>query len=55
MNLLLELDHCRKLIFLGEDHVGGRFTEIEQWCRNNNKQVVRLKRTPGICFSDLKK
>ena len=40
---------------LGEDHKGGRFDEAEEWCNNHNKKIVRLKRTPGICSSNIKK
>ena len=43
------------ILALGEDHVGGRFSIAEEWCKNNGKQVVRLKRTPGICSSEIKK
>lgn len=43
------------ILALGEDHVGGRFTDVENWCKEHNKKVVRLKRTPGICSSDIKK
>ena len=43
------------ILALGEDHRGGRFDEVEKWCVENNKKVVRLKRTPGICSSDIKK
>ena len=43
------------ILALGEDHKGGRFDEVEKWCNEHNKKVVRLKRTPGICSSDLKK
>ncbi len=43
------------ILALGEDHKGGRFDEVEQWCNEHNKKVVRLKRTPGICSSDIKK
>lgn len=43
------------ILALGEDHKGGRFDEVEQWCNEHGKQVVRLKRTPGICSSDIKK
>lgn len=39
---------------LGEDHKGGRFDEVEQWCHEHGKQVVRLKRTPGIASSEIK-
>lgn len=43
------------ILALGEDHVGGRFDECEKWCVQHGKKVVRLKRTPGICSSDIKK
>lgn len=43
------------ILALGEDHRGGRFDVAEQWCIANEKSVVRLKRTPGICSSDIKK
>ena len=43
------------ILALGEDHRGGRFDEAEAWCNSNNKKVVRLKRTQGICSSDIKK
>ena len=43
------------ILALGEDHKGGRFDEVEKWCNEQNKKVVRLKRTPGICSSDIKK
>lgn len=42
------------ILALGEDHRGGRFDNIEKWCINNGKQIVRLKRTPGICSSQIK-
>ena len=40
---------------LGEDHHGGRFDIAEQWCYEHGKNVVRLKRTPNISSSDIKK
>lgn len=43
------------ILALGEDHRGGRFDEVEKWCNEHGKQVVRLKRTPGIASSDIKK
>ena len=43
------------ILALGEDHIGERFTIIENWCKEHNKKVVRLKRTPGICSSQIKK
>ena len=42
------------ILALGEDHVGGRFDIATKWCEENGKQVVRLKRTPGICSSGIK-
>ena len=43
------------ILALGEDHRGGRFDEVENWCKEHGKQVVRLKRTPGIASSDIKR
>lgn len=43
------------ILALGEDHKGGRFDVAEKWCCDNGKKVVRLKRTEGICSSDIKK
>ncbi|WP_455265959.1 adenylyltransferase/cytidyltransferase family protein [Phascolarctobacterium sp.] len=43
------------ILALGEDHKGGRFDNVESWCKEHGKKVVRLKRTPGICSSDIKK
>ena len=43
------------ILALGEDHKGGRFDEVEKWCIEHEKKVIRLKRTPGICSSDIKK
>lgn len=43
------------VLALGEDHIGARFDEITEWCNANNKSIVRLKRTPGICSSEIKK
>ena len=43
------------ILALGEDHVGERFLKVEEWCKAHDKQVVRLKRTPGICSSQIKK
>lgn len=43
------------ILALGEDHVGGRFQVVEDWCNQHGKQIVRLKRTPGICSTDIKK
>ena len=43
------------ILALGEDHRGGRFDEVEKWCNEHGKKVVRLKRTPGICSSEIKR
>ena len=55
----ISIDTLKKIDFdilaLGEDHRGGRFDVIEKWCNENNKKVIRLKRTPGICSSAIKK
>ncbi len=42
------------ILALGEDHRGGRFDEVEKWCNEHGKAVVRLKRTPGIASSEIK-
>lgn len=43
------------VLALGEDHVGGRFDLVKEWCISNNRKVVYLKRTPNICSSEIKK
>ncbi len=43
------------VLALGEDHVGERFQIVEKWCELNGKEIVRLKRTRGICSSEIKK
>lgn len=42
------------ILALGEDHKGERFDAVTKWCNEHGKSVVRLKRTPGICSSDIK-
>jgi len=42
------------ILALGEDHRGERFEKIIGWCGAHSKNVVRLKRTPGICSSEIK-
>lgn len=42
------------ILALGEDHYGARFDELVAWCNTHGKRVVRLKRTPGFCSSDIK-
>ncbi len=43
------------ILALGEDHIGSRFDEIVKWCEEHGKEVVRLKRTPNVCSSGIKK
>ena len=43
------------ILALGEDHKGERFDEVEKWCNSHNKKIVKLKRTPGICSSEIKR
>jgi glycerol-3-phosphate cytidylyltransferase len=43
------------ILALGEDHVGERFDKVTDWCEKHGKSVVRLKRTKGICSSQIKK
>ncbi|MTB64709.1 adenylyltransferase/cytidyltransferase family protein [Streptococcus sp. zg-86] len=43
------------ILALGEDHTAERFTVLKNWCLANGKKVVHLKRTSGICSSDIKK
>ncbi len=42
------------ILALGEDHIGARFDEITDWCKEHGKDIVRLKRTPGIASSEIK-
>lgn len=42
------------VLALGEDHKGARFDAVTQWCNEHGKQVVRLKRTPGISSTQMK-
>lgn len=43
------------VLALGEDHVAERWQKSAEWCLANGKEVVRLKRTEGICSSNIKK
>lgn len=42
------------ILALGEDHKGERFDVVTKWCEDHGKSIIRLKRTPGICSSDIK-
>lgn len=39
---------------IGEDQNHEGFVRAEKWCRDNGKSVVRMKRTQGICSSQIK-
>ena len=43
------------ILALGEDHVGERWDKLSNWCLENGKEVVRLKRTPGVNSTEIKK
>ncbi len=43
------------ILALGEDHIGERFDEMENWCDSNGKSVIRLKRTKGISSREIKR
>lgn len=40
---------------IGEDQTHEGFQQAVQWCQENNKQVIRMKRTPKISSSQIKK
>lgn len=40
---------------IGEDQNHEGFQRAIKWCEENGKKVVRMKRTPGICSSEIKK
>lgn len=42
------------VLALGEDHIEDRWLLLENWCNENGKTVVHLKRTPGIASSEIK-
>lgn len=40
---------------IGEDQNHEGFQRAIKWCEDNGKEVVRMKRTPKICSSEIKK
>lgn len=40
---------------IGEDQVHHGFCEAVEYCLANQKEVVRMTRTPGICSSAIKR
>lgn len=40
---------------ISEDQNHEGFQRAIKWCEDNGKEVVRMKRTPGICSSEIKK
>lgn len=39
---------------IGEDQNHEGFQRAIKWCEDNGKDVVRMRRTPGICSSEIK-
>lgn len=39
---------------VGEDQNHEGFQRAIEWCKENGKEVVLMKRTPGICSSEIK-
>ena len=39
---------------IGEDQDHEGFQREIKWCEDNGKEVVRMRRTPGICSSEIK-
>ena len=42
------------ILAVGEDQNHEGFQKAINWCEENGKQVIRLKRTPNICSSQIK-
>lgn len=40
---------------IGEDQIHAGFQRAVTWCKMNDKEVIRMSRTPGICSSEIKK
>ncbi len=40
---------------IGGDQNHAGFQRAVKWCEENEKEVIRLPRTPGICSSEIKK
>ena len=47
-----DIDFADFVVGGDQNHEG--FQRAIQWCKNNNKEVIRLQRTPNICSSDIK-
>lgn len=39
---------------IGEDQNHAGFQRAVKWCEGNGKKVIRMKRTPGLCSSEIK-
>ncbi len=39
---------------VGEDQNNASFQEAIAWCKAQNKKIVRIPRTPGVCSTDLR-
>ncbi len=53
INVLKDIEF--DILALGEDQTAKRFNDVAQWCYEHNKEVIRLKRTPDIASSLIKK
>ena len=42
------------VLAIGEDQNNEHFQRASQWCVQQGKEVVRMKRTPNICSSNIK-
>lgn len=40
---------------VGEDQVHANIQRAVDWCKENNKEIIRLLRTPGVSSSQVKK
>ena len=43
------------ILALGEDHTAERWMQAAEWCLIHGKKVIHMKRTQGICSSDIKR
>lgn len=42
------------LLVVGGDQNHDGFVKAMQWCKDNNKEIIKLERTPNICSSEIK-
>lgn len=39
---------------MGGDQCHSGFMRAKEWCENNNREVIVMQRTPGVCSSELR-